>query len=172
MLLGLMLIRTCDSVEPKLPSTVKFAMYRNLALDFALGLVPLLGDFADAVYKSNTKNVVLLEHELVKRAEKRQKDAGRVTNQAAGANSAQDHEVFENEHEMRASSGPPPRYTSTKNPRRPEQAYDPERTEVRAGYFSAGNEVDLEAGEGIPPQQPLNQQSSRPHRNDGRAGRR
>jgi Domain of unknown function (DUF4112) len=171
LLLALMLIRLCDSVEPKLPSAVKFSMYKNLAFDFALGLVPLLGDVVDAVYKSNTKNVALLEEELVRRAEKRQKDASRVVNQAAGAKFAQKYKALDTEHELRAPSGSAPRHPSTKNPRHPEQVYNPERSQVGAGYSGAGDDVDLEAAEGIAAQQPQRQQTSRSHHNNGRVGR-
>jgi len=164
-LLALMLVRFCDTVEPKLPSAVKFAMFRNLAFDFALGLVPLLGDIVDAVYKSNTKNVVLLEEELVRRAEKRQVHAGRAVNQAPGERFAQKSKVLDNGYEQRAPSGSTPRYPSTKTPRNPEQAYDPERSHVRAEHSGAGDEVDLEAGEGAATLPPRKQQ------NNGRVGR-
>lgn len=43
-------------------------MYLNVAADFAIGLVPLLGDIADALYKANSRNTWLLEDYLVKRA--------------------------------------------------------------------------------------------------------
>lgn len=38
-----------------------------MALDFAVGLVPILGDLADAAFKCNGKNVRLLEQHLDKR---------------------------------------------------------------------------------------------------------
>lgn len=43
-------------------------MYLNVAADFAIGLVPLLGDIADALYKANSRNTWLLEDYLVKKA--------------------------------------------------------------------------------------------------------
>lgn len=70
--LALLLIRTCNSVQPPLPSKVIWLMYWNLAFDFLIGLVPLLGDLADAAYKCNTKNFVLLEKELERRVKERQ----------------------------------------------------------------------------------------------------
>lgn len=54
-------------MEPPLPRSVVSKMQLNMAIDFAIGLVPFLGDIADAIYKCNTKNVVLLEAELRKR---------------------------------------------------------------------------------------------------------
>lgn len=157
-LLACMLIRTCCSVEPELPSGVKMTMWRNLVLDFVIGLVPFIGDIADAMYKCNTKNVILLEEELVKRAEKRRKDAGKAPIPGARADTVQDYEAFDNEDEISPPSGPPPRYTSTK--KRPEQALDPQRSAGRAGYFGGRNEVDLEAGEGAHSSQiPMHQSS-------------
>lgn len=43
-------------------------MYLNVMADFAIGLVPLLGDIADALYKANSRNTWLLEDYLVKKA--------------------------------------------------------------------------------------------------------
>lgn len=45
-------------------------MMANLIFDGAIGLVPFLGDIADTIFKCNTRNVVLLEHLLTKRARK------------------------------------------------------------------------------------------------------
>jgi Domain of unknown function (DUF4112) len=39
-------------------------MYSNLMLDFGIGLVPVIGDFADAWFKCNTRNNLLLEKYL------------------------------------------------------------------------------------------------------------
>ncbi len=171
-LLACMLIRTCCSVEPELPSAVRMTMWRNLVFDFVIGLVPFLGDIADAMYKCNTKNVILLEEELVKRAEKRRRDAGNPPIPGVGADSIQDYEAFDNEHEMSAPSGPPPRYTSTKKPKRPEQAHAPQRSDGRAGYFGGRNEVDLEAGGGAHSSQLPMHQSSQSHHNGRRSDRR
>jgi Domain of unknown function (DUF4112) len=171
-LLACMLIRTCCSVEPELPSSVRMTMWRNLVFDFVIGLVPFLGDIADAMYKCNTKNVILLEGELVKRAEKRRRDAGKAPIPGAGPDTVQDYEAFDNEYEMSGPSGPPPRYASTKQPRRPEQAHDPQRPEGRGGYFGGRNEVDLEAGDGAPSSQLPTLQGSRAHNSGRRSDRR
>ena len=127
------LILTCNSVEPKLPPKVIWSMYGNLALDFVIGLVPVLGDLADAAYKCNTKNFILLEKELSRRVEERQAQAG---GPAAGTGSTQLYGASDNRY---ATNAPPPRYTSTKEPRPPKKAYDPHN---RRG----GAEVDLDAG--------------------------
>src|SRR5208282_6770384 len=45
-------------------------MYANLMIDFGVGLIPLLGDFADAWFKCNTRNNILLERYLRERGAK------------------------------------------------------------------------------------------------------
>ncbi|ROH86537.1 DUF4112 domain-containing protein [Stagnimonas aquatica] len=42
------------------PAELKWKMVRNVALDGAIGLVPVLGDFFDFAYRSNRRNVQLL----------------------------------------------------------------------------------------------------------------
>ena len=45
----------------KLGKTVQTRMLANLAIDYFGGLIPLIGDAFDVVYKSNLMNVALLE---------------------------------------------------------------------------------------------------------------
>jgi hypothetical protein len=45
-------------------------MYSNLLIDFGVGLVPVIGDFADAWFKCNTRNNILLEKYLRERGQK------------------------------------------------------------------------------------------------------
>jgi hypothetical protein len=46
------------------PTSVLVRMLGNVALDTAVGTVPLLGDLFDAGFKSNTRNLALLERHL------------------------------------------------------------------------------------------------------------
>jgi uncharacterized protein DUF4112 len=46
------------------PAAVVVRMLGNIAVDTAVGSVPLLGDLFDAGWKSNTRNVALLERHL------------------------------------------------------------------------------------------------------------
>ncbi|CAJ2645489.1 unnamed protein product [Trifolium pratense] len=39
-------------------------MLINIILDFGVGLVPFLGDIADAIFRANTRNAILLEQHL------------------------------------------------------------------------------------------------------------
>lgn len=67
-LLAYWIIRKADQIKGGLPSGIKNRMYLNVAADFAIGLVPLLGDIADALYKANSRNTWLLEDYLTKKA--------------------------------------------------------------------------------------------------------
>jgi hypothetical protein len=60
-LLALSLIITCLQVEANVGTRRKLLMGYNLAVDFVVGLVPLLGDFFDGSFKCNTRNVRILE---------------------------------------------------------------------------------------------------------------
>lgn len=44
-----------------LPQQLQTTMLRNIAIDFGLGFVPLIGDLVDLFYKANQKNVRLIE---------------------------------------------------------------------------------------------------------------
>lgn len=59
----LLFMKACK-VEGGLPNSVKTQMLIYIALDFCIGLVPILGDLADAAFKCNTKNCRLLEVHL------------------------------------------------------------------------------------------------------------
>jgi hypothetical protein len=67
--LALMLVKSCQKVDGGLPATLRARMIFNIALDFGLGLIPLLGDVADAVFRANTRNAWLLEMYLTKKSE-------------------------------------------------------------------------------------------------------
>jgi hypothetical protein len=45
----------------RLPRVVQLRMLFNVAIDIAIGSVPLLGDVADIFWKSNARNMALLE---------------------------------------------------------------------------------------------------------------
>ena len=46
-------------------------MLANIAIDFAIGLLPVLGDVADALFRANTKNAALLHQHLKERGASR-----------------------------------------------------------------------------------------------------
>lgn len=45
----------------QVPRALRLAMLRNIGIDFLLGLIPFVGDVADLFYKSNQKNVRIME---------------------------------------------------------------------------------------------------------------
>ncbi|KAK3708548.1 hypothetical protein LTR37_011443 [Vermiconidia calcicola] len=66
-LMALMIFKMCCEVEGGLDQSTKTRMLLNIAIDFAVGLVPFVGDLADAAFKCNTKNLRLLEVALDKK---------------------------------------------------------------------------------------------------------
>ncbi|KAL1635065.1 hypothetical protein SLS58_010405 [Diplodia intermedia] len=62
--LALMLYWRMTQVECHLGFGTHLHMLINIAFDFLIGFVPLLGDLMDAMYKANSKNVRLLEQRL------------------------------------------------------------------------------------------------------------
>lgn len=49
------------------PWHVKARMVGHLGIDYLIGLTPIVGDFADALYKANTKNMRLMKAHLEKK---------------------------------------------------------------------------------------------------------
>jgi hypothetical protein len=49
------------AIQYRLPQRVIWTMLANIGLDFAIGAIPLLGDWFDAGWKANRRNVRLLE---------------------------------------------------------------------------------------------------------------
>ncbi|KAF2161329.1 hypothetical protein M409DRAFT_59322 [Zasmidium cellare ATCC 36951] len=64
---ALLVMKKAMQVEGGLDNSIKLRMLINIALDFIVGLVPLIGDLADAAFKCNTKNLRLLEVTLDKK---------------------------------------------------------------------------------------------------------
>lgn len=71
--LALMVVRTCEGIDDGLPPRLRMMMLINVIIDFFIGLVPFIGDIADAVYKCNTRNAVILEKHLREKGAKRLK---------------------------------------------------------------------------------------------------
>ena len=63
-LIALMIFKKCRSVEGGLDTGTQIQMLINILVDFLVGLIPFVGDLADAAFKANTKNVRLLERHL------------------------------------------------------------------------------------------------------------
>ncbi|EMF16076.1 uncharacterized protein SEPMUDRAFT_124184 [Sphaerulina musiva SO2202] len=62
--LALLVVKKCMKVEGGLGQALLIRMMINVAIDFLVGLIPFVGDLADAAFKCNTKNLRLLEEHL------------------------------------------------------------------------------------------------------------
>jgi hypothetical protein len=47
--------------QMRVPRVVQLRMLLNIGIDVVIGIVPFIGDVADVFWKSNTKNLALLE---------------------------------------------------------------------------------------------------------------
>jgi hypothetical protein len=132
----LLVYRTICSVEPPLDTGLKMKMKFNIVIDFLLGIVPFLGDIADAAYKCNTKNVILFEEELRKRGKKRLKGAAAENTYDPSLPDEFDHVAEDN---ARSRNGPPPRYNSRRDRRR-----DPSPTDIESQTETQYTETTIE----------------------------
>lgn len=65
--LALMIVRKASNIEGGLPEGLRLRMMMNVAFDFGIGLIPLVGDFVNILYKCNLRNFILLEKYLVEK---------------------------------------------------------------------------------------------------------
>lgn len=74
--LGLLVVRTAKKVEGGLPVDLLLSMYFWLIVDLIIGLVPFVGDVADALVLANTRNAAALEEHLRKKGQKNLRSSG------------------------------------------------------------------------------------------------
>ena len=74
--MAMMVFKTCLQVEDGLPAAIKAKMMMNIIFDFVLGLVPFIGDLADAMFRANTRNAMVLEDYLRERGRMNLKQSG------------------------------------------------------------------------------------------------
>lgn len=79
-----MVVKNCETIEGGLPSRLRTMMMINVIIDFIIGLVPFIGDVADAVYKCNTRNAIILEKHLREKGAKALKKQSRPQGPQAG----------------------------------------------------------------------------------------
>lgn len=164
--MAIMVLRTCQQVEGGLPNNVRSKMVFNIMVDFAVGLIPFLGDIADAVFRANTKNAIELEKYL------RKKGAENLKAQGHQVPAVDPSDGDEYDRHMNEQHGPPPGYTSTSSTRQgtqqqagngvnngssnrggpayPEQARVPEQRQGGGGWFGFGGKSkahDVEHGD-------------------------
>ena len=154
--MALMVMNTAKkaNLDAKTLSQMSF----NIVLDFFLGLVPVLGDIADAFFRANTKNAALLRKVLEARAAENLK-AGRI---ASGSRTNTPPRPSRTEYVPEArhdNMGPPPQYETANNVARPEPAKVNKEKSASGGWLgrfaSTRADRDLERGDvAAPPQQP------------------
>jgi len=123
------LVRRMRKIEGGLPGALLAHMYLNIIVDFAVGLVPLLGDLADAYVKCNSKNVRLLEKrldELHKPEALQREDEQRERKTKRKTRPATVYEDFSDEEIERLNSSID---NSHEDVRQPNRAYSPGRRE-------------------------------------------
>lgn len=151
--MAMMVFRTCGQVEGGLPNAVKAKMMFNIILDFGVGLVPFLGDIADALFRANTRNAVELEKFLREKGLRNIKASGHSTPPIDPT----DPNVFDEQ--IREELGPPPQYASgpptrqgtynsNSNGRAAQHAQPEPAREQRSGggWFSKNKQPDVERG--------------------------
>ena len=155
-----MVINSAKKVEGGLDKSVESKMWLNVMLDFAVGLVPFLGDFADAFFRANTRNAVELERMLIRRRDKALADVEKAY-QPSHPHGRHDQQYLGTSPEADL----PPRYEAgyqrkeeiRTEPTKP----NPARTATggsRGWFGSLGGRGeprrDVERGEGVAPVQP------------------
>jgi hypothetical protein len=66
-ILALHIVWDCRRIDGGLPKFVQVQMFWNIVQDLILGLVPFIGDFADMLFRANTRNDLLLYNCLEKK---------------------------------------------------------------------------------------------------------
>jgi hypothetical protein len=138
--MALMVLRTCQQIEGGLPNAIKAKMVFNIMLDFGIGLVPILGDIADALFRANTRNAIELEKYLREQGLKNLKAQGQSTPPIDPT----DPDVFDEQ--MRQELGPPPQYSSV--------------THTRQGTLNGSDNSNSKARSAMPQQQTMPEQRS------------
>ncbi|KAG9669163.1 hypothetical protein KCU99_g7244, partial [Aureobasidium melanogenum] len=148
--IALLLVKGCMKVQGGLPTGILIQMLINVAIDFLIGIVPLIGDIADAYFKANTKNCRLLEKHLDKMYKP---DALKVKGRSGKPNHpATAYEDFSDEEDDRRAflQETRPQTNDAQNIRQPAPTADT-RAKKSGGWFSFGGgnnrrEQDLERG--------------------------
>ncbi len=163
--MAMMVVRTARQVEGDLPVQVYTWMYVLVIIDFIAGLVPFVGDIADAAILANTRNAVALEDYLRKKGKKNLR-ASKLPVPDVDPSDPVEFDRFNSESPGRASSrAPRPAETGVTHPpqesgvaprntqpSRPAQAvvHDDRQGGSRRGFFGMGSKrsrpADVEAG--------------------------
>lgn len=78
---SLLLFKSAREVDGGLPWDIQAQFLFNILMDFLLGLVPVVGDMIEVMYKANSRNALVLEKHL---AEKGQMNIRKLTSTMSG----------------------------------------------------------------------------------------
>ncbi|KAL6862067.1 hypothetical protein J3F83DRAFT_746627 [Trichoderma novae-zelandiae] len=155
--MAFMVYRTCCQVEGGLPTAIRLQMLINIIVDFAIGLVPFLGDLADAVFRANTRNAALLEKHLREKGKKELRKSGQPI-PAIDPSSPEEYDRILREDPPEYQSDTPSRRPSPVRPddrryaQQPTAPREPDAARVRdGGGFFGRNKArpqDVETGHG------------------------
>lgn len=96
----MMVVKSCEGIDGGLPAALRMKMMINVIVDFVIGLVPFIGDLADAVYKANTRNAVILETHLREKGAKAASKHGRRRSEGRRPSEPQRQEAIEVDHSL------------------------------------------------------------------------
>lgn len=68
---ALQLIKKAEQIDGGLPASIRLKMMMNVAFDFGIGLIPIVGDFCNIAFKCNSRNFILLEKYLMEKYSKK-----------------------------------------------------------------------------------------------------
>lgn len=143
-----MVVKSCGNIDGGLPARLRSTMMINVIIDFVIGLVPFIGDLADAVYKCNTRNAVILEKHLRQRGAKALKNQKNHQGPNVDASLAEEFDRHENSASGGQASQEGQEYgtVDTSNPTKPQPAKHPQRNRSQRGWFggSKTREGDIE----------------------------
>jgi len=168
--MAFMVVHTCQQIEGGLPQTVKSRMYFNIMLDFGVGLVPFLGDVADALFRANTRNATILEEYLREKGKKNLRQSGMPIPAIDPSDPAEFDRLHKDDPPRYNSKSPPAQATAssqphgsggsgnghsnvinTATPTKPAVATTKESGRSSRGFFNFGSKSrpdDVEMGQG------------------------
>lgn len=143
-----MVMKTCGQIEGGLPAGLKAQMMFNIIIDFVIGLVPFFGDIADAAFRANTRNAMVLEEHLRRKGKKNLEQSGQLM---PAVDPSSPEEFDRSESNNSPENGP---HSSTQQPSaRPGQPRsqhpmpsEPEVAEVRGGGWrnkTRANDIEM-----------------------------
>ncbi|KAG0277922.1 hypothetical protein BGZ95_005075 [Linnemannia exigua] len=137
MMIALRLIHTAQKAD--IPKSLTQKMLMNVALDFGMGLIPLVGDVADFLFKANQRNAKLFEEFLYERA------ANQAAEAEAAAATQRNHQIHQQQQAAAAHAAANPHLAQ--HQQQHQQNVQQQQAPKKGGWFSRSEAPrDLEMG--------------------------